>query len=195
MLSQHTRQLNPLNVGDSVYIQNQAGNNPTRWDRSGVIVEIRDFDQYIVKVNGSGRLTIRNRRFLRKFEPHQLYQNHDLPSSNHRFFPDVPRNSPLPPTVTNSSSVNKPVQATTEPTNTQIQPNDQSSTSTENHSEIPHLDSSVTPQPSNLTEDLPAAPMSTSVTTDTSPRRSVRVRQPKKIYEPETGKYVVNSIK
>ena len=47
-------------------IQNQSGTKPTKWDRSGTIVEVRDFNKYVVKVDGSGRLTLRNRRFLKK---------------------------------------------------------------------------------------------------------------------------------
>ena len=46
-------------------IQNQSGRFPTKWDKSGVVVEIKPNDQYVVKVAGSGRLTLRNRRFLR----------------------------------------------------------------------------------------------------------------------------------
>ena len=40
--------------GDRVMIQNQRGPKPTKLDRSGTIVEVRDFDKYIVKVDGSG---------------------------------------------------------------------------------------------------------------------------------------------
>ena len=61
-LNEHTRTLPKLRIGDRVFIQNQAGRNPTRWDRSGVIVAVKDFDQYLVKVAGSGRVTLRNRR-------------------------------------------------------------------------------------------------------------------------------------
>ena len=49
-----------------VQIQNQKGNDPKRWNKSGKIVEKLDFDQYLVKVDGGGRLTRRNRRFLKK---------------------------------------------------------------------------------------------------------------------------------
>ena len=49
-----------------VQIQNQRGNDPRRWNKSGKIVEKLDFDQYLVKVDGGGRLTRRNRRFLKK---------------------------------------------------------------------------------------------------------------------------------
>jgi len=65
----HAHPLPPLNLGDKCYIQNQAGNFPKRWDRSGTIVETNDFDSYTVKVDGSGRITRRNRKYLRKFEP------------------------------------------------------------------------------------------------------------------------------
>ena len=68
-LSEHTRSLSPLNCGDHVMIQNQAGNFPNKWGKSGIIVELKDYHQYIVKVDGSGRLTVRNRKFLRKFNP------------------------------------------------------------------------------------------------------------------------------
>ena len=36
---------------------------------SGIIVELKDYHQYLVKIDGSGRLTVRNRKFLRKFNP------------------------------------------------------------------------------------------------------------------------------
>ena len=68
-LTEHTRQLPPLKVGDTVRLQNQSGPNPTKWDRSGVVVEVRQFDQYVVRVDGSGRVTLRNRKFLRKYIP------------------------------------------------------------------------------------------------------------------------------
>lgn len=68
-LSEHTRPLPPLVVGDCVRIQNQTGPNPTKWDKTGIVVEVRQFDQYVVRVDGSGRVTLRNRKFLRKYLP------------------------------------------------------------------------------------------------------------------------------
>ena len=50
-LEEHTKKLPALKIGDSVYIQNQAGNFPLRWDKSGVIIEVRNFDQYRVEVD------------------------------------------------------------------------------------------------------------------------------------------------
>jgi hypothetical protein len=34
------------------------------------VVEIKPFDQYVVKIHGSGRLTTRNRKFLRQITPY-----------------------------------------------------------------------------------------------------------------------------
>ena len=65
-LAEHSKALPKLLEGDKVMIQNQSGLKPTKWDRSGTVVEVRDFDKYVVKVDGSGRLTLRNRRFLKK---------------------------------------------------------------------------------------------------------------------------------
>ena len=64
-LGQHTKALVELSPGDVVQVQNQTGPHANKWDMSGVVVESLGFDSYVVKVDGSGRLTKRNRRFLR----------------------------------------------------------------------------------------------------------------------------------
>jgi len=69
--SLYTHQLPPLRVRDHVRIQNQTGSYPTKWDKTGQIVEVRQFDQYVIRMDGSGRQSLRNRRFLRKFIPVQ----------------------------------------------------------------------------------------------------------------------------
>ena len=68
-LTEHTRKLPQLCVGDHVRIQNQVGLFPRRWDRTGQIIEVKQFNQYLVRVDGSNRVTLRNRKFLRKFIP------------------------------------------------------------------------------------------------------------------------------
>ena len=35
----------------------------------GSVIETRQFDQYVIKMDGSGRVTLRNRKFLRKYIP------------------------------------------------------------------------------------------------------------------------------
>ena len=60
-----TRTLCPLQKGQIVTIQ-----RPTihRWDTTGQVVETLPNHQYRVRVDGSGRITLRNHRFLRKLE-------------------------------------------------------------------------------------------------------------------------------
>ena len=67
-LAEHSRPLPPLQLGDLVFIQNQTGSQPRKWDRTGTIVETKPHDQYQIKVSGTGRVTLRNRRFLRKIK-------------------------------------------------------------------------------------------------------------------------------
>ena len=68
-LTSHSSPLRPLTIGERVFIQNQRGTHPTKWNRSGTVVESPGYDQYRVKVDGSGRLTLRNRRFLCAYTP------------------------------------------------------------------------------------------------------------------------------
>jgi len=90
-------------VGDHVRIQNQVGNYPKKWDKTGVVIEVHQYHQYVIRVDGSGRITIRNRKFLRKYTPvHQSDRRRSilddlkyLPTSNSS---DQPL--PTPTTVT-----------------------------------------------------------------------------------------------
>ena len=111
-LSEHTRHLPPLTVRDHVRIQNQTGPHPTKWDKTGIVVEVRQFDQYVVKVDGSGRVTLRNRKFLRKYVPatvcyppnHVLMDNAYKPPQPctriHPDPPDISTNLPTAPAIT-----------------------------------------------------------------------------------------------
>ena len=67
--TEHTKRLPPLKVGHYVRVQNQIGNHPTKWDNTGVVVEVRQYDQYVIRMDGSGRVTVRNRKFLRQYIP------------------------------------------------------------------------------------------------------------------------------
>ena len=55
-----------LEVGQSVSIQNQKGNQPKKWSSTGIVTETLPNRQYHVLIDGSRRLTTRNRKFLRK---------------------------------------------------------------------------------------------------------------------------------
>ena len=98
-----TKYLVPLKVGDWVSVQNQTGNFPTRWDTTAEVVEVRPHDQYVVKTHGSGRFTVRNRKFLRKI-------NRLLPGSGFLPMPVTPPHIPASEeqTVDNSDTTVTP---------------------------------------------------------------------------------------
>ena len=68
-LNEHARNLTKMFIGDRCFVQNQTGDSPKRWDRTGIVVDIGANDQFIVKIDGSGRLTSRKPCFLRQFQP------------------------------------------------------------------------------------------------------------------------------
>ena len=59
----------PLQLVTMSRVQNLMGPHPLKWDKTGVVVEVRQFDQYVIPVDGSGRVTLRNRKFLRQYVP------------------------------------------------------------------------------------------------------------------------------
>ena len=94
-LQSHARQLRPLKVGKVVQVQNQRGNNPQKWDCSGVIVEDLGFDTYNVRMDGTGRVTRRNRRYLKPIVPfnHQLDINLPLQTFSNELVRNTPANA------------------------------------------------------------------------------------------------------
>ena len=58
----------PLSVGDKVLVQNQTGRAPNKWDKSGAIVECKPHNQVNVMMDGSRKVSLRNRQFVRKIE-------------------------------------------------------------------------------------------------------------------------------
>ena len=131
---------------------------------------------------GSGRLTLRNRRFLRKFQPHQPYGRKEVHTDQAFLIPNATRPSPSPSNVP-PSIVLTPSEETAKgpaqqcPTNEVQQP--------DISNPLPELSHPDLQQSMMTTPDL-ATP-----TVEDPPRRSARLRQPRKIYEPETGKYIV----
>ena len=61
-----TKVLSKLEVGNLVSIQNQTGPRAKKWDKTGTIVEVLPFDQFRVRVDGSGNVTLRNRQYIRR---------------------------------------------------------------------------------------------------------------------------------
>ena len=64
--SSRKRTLEPLEVGDTVFVQNQTGCRPKKWSNKGKVVKVLPHRQYGIMIDGSRRLTLRNRKFLRK---------------------------------------------------------------------------------------------------------------------------------
>ena len=85
-----SKPLTPLDVGTCVQVQNQRGNAPNKWDHSGTIVEVLEFNSYLVKIDGTGRITKRNRQFLRPIIPFNTKDTTTLP--NQTFNDDLVRN-------------------------------------------------------------------------------------------------------
>ena len=103
-LARHTKRLAKLPVGTAVAIQNQTGRNQTKWEKTGVVVEVRPHEQLVIKVDGSRRLTLRNRRFVKELYP---------VSSEVKLKPYLTRPTPPPPTLPSKKTQETPNHATT----------------------------------------------------------------------------------
>ena len=57
--------MKPLAIGTTVLIQS-ISNISKKWDKSGTVVEVLLNIQYHVRTDGSGQITLRNRRHLRQ---------------------------------------------------------------------------------------------------------------------------------
>ena len=53
----HTKTLPALQCGDKVLMQNLDWNHPRRWERTVKVVECKDFDQYLIKTDGTCQTT------------------------------------------------------------------------------------------------------------------------------------------
>ena len=185
-LDEHTRPLTPLHIGDQVLIQNQRGPHPTKWDKSGMIVDVKPYDQYLVKVDGSGRLTTRNRRFLCTFLPASLTvssnpQQHSIAPHFRQPCDTVPLTSPIsPPSQTTPVSIPQDLTAKlAEPqieTPSHVEPTDAD--------EVEEVD--ITPRNTTTQPSTPTTPPMASAETPARPRRN---RRPRKLYVPETGQW------
>ena len=169
-LKEHSRSLRPLSLGETVFLQNQSGLHPTKWDRSGVVVESLGYDQYRVKVDGSGRLTLRNRRFLRAYSqatpsitPRPPQLSAPTAAAPDSLPPRMPLERPAPCDHPPHPAGPLPIQL----------PSASSDTLTDPPTSPPQ-----SPQP----QSPPLLPQPTP--------RPPRVRRPPKHYEPETGQWL-----
>ena len=192
--SERTRDLQPLTPGSRVMIQNQhgAGKTAKKWDRTGLVLENLGFNKYRVKVDGSGRVTDRNRQFLRKFTPVTPSMPGPSPSQtigNQQVDPPSPaRNSisqhfdPAPTIQVNPDLLNSPT--TQDGTSSPLTPKQ---VATPDSPASPSSPSFITPPSSPIASDNPSEPVevqpavpetSTLPETPTLPRRSTRVSRP-----------------
>ena len=56
-LSRGSKALSPLKQGDHVAIQNQTGNKPYEWPKTGVVIEVGPHESYFISVDGSRTVT------------------------------------------------------------------------------------------------------------------------------------------
>ena len=157
------RELQPLGVGDAVQIQNQTGNRPNKWNTTGIISEVLPNRQYNVITDGSRRVTLRNRRFLKRIMPvcrKTFTDDHSLstPPLNEE------RSRPLIDPVGGDSPLRAHEPSPVEP-----------------------VESIVT---SGLNPPNDSNPQTRSLSPDVVPRRSVRERAPRKLFNAlMDGKY------
>jgi hypothetical protein len=49
-----------------------TGNNPRKWDKTRVITQVGDHGKYLVRDDGSRRITLWNRQFLRRYTGYEV---------------------------------------------------------------------------------------------------------------------------
>ena len=208
-LYDHSRPLIPLKTGDQVFIQNQTGTSPRKWDRNGTVMEVKNNDQYLIKVAGTGRLTLRNRRFLRKIKHNALKPPDHHSSTLMKSQPSAPMSK------ASTSKINlRSTDATFKPTDIPLSedvtiPPLVTKLPTSNRDPEPSFNpqngDDISSQPGALVDGTspPADPVPNAPNVDSPqlhtdahpiddlhlPRRSTRTRKPRQFYDPETGKY------
>ena len=196
-IDMNMRPLAPLSLGDKVFLQNQRGSHPKKWDKSGTVVELGNYDQYWVNVDGSGRLSLRNRCFLQTFVPPSVTIGDPLSHSRQSY--GLATRTVLPPTSSKSP------QLTTSLPQLEQQQKDGLSTPTKRPPtpSVQPADAVLVPVPDWRGEGPtdavplpsstpPATPADIHPPVPTEPPASVRPRrQPKpcRHYVPETGKW------
>ncbi|KAK4309829.1 hypothetical protein Pmani_018561 [Petrolisthes manimaculis] len=91
----NARQRHPLAPGSSVLVQDQQTKT---WNRTGTVVENKDNRQYLIRLQGSGRISLRTREHLR---PGNSPTTSDRQGDNSQLMDEVPLTptpqSPPPP--------------------------------------------------------------------------------------------------
>lgn len=171
--SEHSKALPPLRIGNHVRVQNQTGNFPTKWDRTGVVVEVGQYHQYRVRMDGSGRLTLRNRRFLRNYTPARQ------PTPKRTIAEDIPRPIPRPiPAMPIPAMPIPPPSASPAPTPTQPTPDPPETPPTPPATTpLPMESPALSPMAPKRIIENQATPQDRPTPTKAPPRRSSRTKR------------------
>ena len=205
-LEEHAKELKPLLQGDTVFVQNQdpSSRDFKKWNRQGTIVSVGKYDQYLVKIHGTGRLTVRNRRFIRKYtlrSPYVSSENEaprisskDLLKSKKVSFAETGESTPLIPeqrivhdppvslgpgdhTLEENVEVNPPVMLEDDAVGTkEVEEQNQVA-----QSQGPILSNDRNAGPQEKVQAEPNREMKPEL------RRSSRMRVPTKLYNPSSG--------
>ena len=137
-----------------MFIQNQTGPHPNRWDNTGIVIEVKQFDQYGIRMDSSGRCTLRNRKFLRKYISEDPYHQ---PFTIER----KTREAINPQQIEDLKSSQPPDDNTVEDTTT----------------ETPGREEAIA-EPSETIENAPKDKTPAEQTKESEPRRPYRSRKP-----------------
>ena len=163
-----------------MFIQNQdkADGRQNKWDRQGRVVATKDNDQYLIKVDGSGRLTLRNRRFLRKFKVRSsdapTFERHDKQAYQPESRPRGSNENVLPVRHTEISAEMNKAEHCSNPAAEQ------------------HLECTNSPElgQASPAEELPDQETNSTPTPSVTERRSSRRKKQHLVYNAATGEYV-----
>ena len=191
-----------------LFIQNQDASSKDfkKWNRQGTIITAGKHDQYLVKVHGTGRLTVRNRRFLRKYTLRSPFveagpynpkiSSKDLLKQAPAQIKRVSFNVVDQPSKGKSPSVEAPHEV--ECSDLQEHDNLSQSKGYTGEEQGTPMERENTAEPHNTTPTMVKG-SSTPVIAPSTPRedpeekpdlrRSTRIRKPTKLYDPSSGSY------
>ena len=115
--NQHAKTLPYIAPGSKVLIQEKG-----KWYKSGTVIKSLPFRQYEIKKDGSGFITVRNRRFLKKIETLPSRSGFPMPSASTSTAgpptspstpPQSPQKTSTPPSPTPLSNSPPPIQTQT----------------------------------------------------------------------------------
>ena len=188
-LARYTKDHPDLPVGTSVAVQNQTGRNKTKWDKTGVILENKPHKQVLVRMDGSRRMTLRNRKFIKHIippvmtKPPKNQQQEPQIEATHRPVeqnPSLLHRQPLPPLAQHLGDYSGQLEEQLPGGITEIIPSPDESP--------PATVSQPTPSPPPPMAPSPSPPPS-SVPVSMRPKRE---RKPNSLYSPEV--YDLNKV-